>query len=66
MSWKYEDIVNLERPSMGLRPRMSLEARAMQFGAFEALSGHSEAIDNTAAANSEDFEEVPFELENIA
>lgn len=63
MSWKYEDIVNLDRPPMGLHQRMSLEARAMQFGSFAALSGHDRAIADTATANAEDFEEVFYELE---
>lgn len=44
----YDDIINLPHPSSKTRPRMSKEARAAQFGAFRALDGHEEMIEETA------------------
>ena len=44
----YDDIVNLEHPTSQVHPRMPISARAAQFGAFAALSGHDEAISRTA------------------
>ena len=46
----YEDIVNLEYPPKGERRHkpMSMEARAAQFAPFAALTGHDEAIAETA------------------
>lgn len=62
MSWKYEDIVNLDRPSMGLRPRMSLESRAIQFGSFSALNGHSQAIQDASADFPDTISDCPDNL----
>ncbi len=44
---KYDDIIHLTRPPSE-RPPMSMEDRAAQFAPFAALSGHSEAIEETA------------------
>ncbi len=44
----YDDIINLPHPTSKTRPRMSKEARAAQFGAFRALDGHEEMIEETA------------------
>ena len=44
----YDDIINLFHPTSKTRPRMSIEARAAQFGAFRALDGHEEMIEETA------------------
>ncbi len=46
MKEKYEEIINLPRPQ-SRHPKMSLYARAGQFSAFNALSGHEEAIEKT-------------------
>lgn len=44
----YEDIVNLPHPQSGRHPQMPLESRAAQFAPFAALTGHNEAIAETA------------------
>ena len=46
MKSKYEEIINLPRPQ-SRHPKMSLYSRAGQFSAFNALSGHEEAIEQT-------------------
>lgn len=44
----YEDIVHLPRPVSRRHPRMSMDARAAQFAPFAALTGHEDAINETA------------------
>lgn len=44
----YEDIINLPHPTSKKHPRMSAISRAAQFGAFRALTGHEEEIEETA------------------
>ena len=44
----YEDIIYLEHPTSKKHPRMSLYDRAAQFSPFAALTGHEEAIVETA------------------
>ncbi|MBR5236241.1 MAG: hypothetical protein IKW06_02555 [Clostridia bacterium] len=44
----YDDIINLPHPEPKKHKRASLESRAAQFGAFRALSGHEEAVEETA------------------
>ncbi len=43
----YSDIINMSRPKSN-HPKMARLDRASQFGAFAALTGHSEAIIETA------------------
>ena len=45
---RYDDIINLPYPFESRHPRMPLEKRAAQFAPFSALSGHGEAIEETA------------------
>ena len=45
---KYDDIINLPNPTPTCRPRMSALDRAAQFAPFAALTGHDEAIKETA------------------
>ena len=45
---KYDDIINLPNPDPQKHVRMSLENRAAQFSPFAALTGHNEAIKETA------------------
>ncbi len=45
---KYDDIINLPHPTSKKHPRMPLEDRAAQFAPFAALTGHEEAIKETA------------------
>ena len=44
----YEDIVNLPHPQSGRHPQMPMESRAAQFAPFAALTGHNDAIAETA------------------
>lgn len=48
MSDKYDDIINLPRPESKY-PRMPRANRAAQFSPFAALTGHEEAIRETAS-----------------
>ncbi|MBE5941006.1 MAG: hypothetical protein E7264_00560 [Lachnospiraceae bacterium] len=45
---KYDDIIHLPHYQSSGRPHMSLHDRAAQFAPFAALSGHEEAIEETA------------------
>ena len=45
---KYDDIINLTHHVSKNRTPMSMENRAAQFAPFAALSGHDEAIAETA------------------
>lgn len=45
---QYDDIINLPHHRSKTRPHMSLEDRAAQFSPFAALTGHDEAIEETA------------------
>ncbi len=44
----YDDILYMEHHVSQKHPPMKLPDRAAQFGSFEALSGHSDAIDESA------------------
>lgn len=52
MSNKYDDIINLPRPESKY-PRMPRANRAAQFSPFAALTGHEEAIRETAYLDRE-------------
>ena len=45
---KYDDIINLPHHVSENHPQMSMQARAAQFSPFAALSGHGDAIKETA------------------
>lgn len=45
---KYDDIIDLPRHKSSTRPPMPREKRAAQFAPFAALTGHEEAIKETA------------------
>lgn len=51
---RYDDIINLPHHVSPTRPRMSNADRAAQFAAFAALSGHSEAMRETARQAEEE------------
>ena len=53
---KYDDIINLPHHQSATRPRMSMHDRAAQFGAFAALTGHEDAVKDTAEAAKERME----------
>ncbi len=48
MQEKYDDIINLPHHMSKKRPQMSLYDRAAQFAPFSALTGHDDAIKETA------------------
>lgn len=54
MKSQYEEILHLKRPQ-SKHPKMTMEARAGQFGSFAALSGHEEAIEKTAMEHEDEF-----------
>ena len=43
----YDDIIHMKRP-VSRREKMSIENRAAQFAPFAALTGHDEAVEETA------------------
>ena len=51
---EYEDIINLPHHVSKTHERMSMMSRAAQFAPFAALSGHEEAIEETAKARQKD------------
>jgi len=48
MTGKYDDIIHLSHPTSPRHPRMPAADRAAQFSPFAALSGHDDAIQETA------------------
>ena len=50
---KYADIIDLPYIKSADRPQMSLHDRAAQFAPFAALTGHEEAIEETARLTDE-------------
>ena len=50
---KYDDIINLPKPTSTKHPRMPLSDRAAQFSPFAALTGHEAAIKETARRTDE-------------
>lgn len=53
----YDDIINLPHPTSTKHPRMSLYNRAAQFSPFAALTGHEEAIAETARLTERKIEQ---------
>lgn len=50
---RYDDIINLPHHQSAERVHMSLHDRAAQFSPFAALTGHEEAIEETARITEE-------------
>ncbi|MBR6609322.1 MAG: hypothetical protein IKK99_03795 [Oscillospiraceae bacterium] len=48
MKRNYDDIINLSRHISDKHPHLSVHDRAAQFAPFAALTGHSEAVSETA------------------
>lgn len=44
----YDDIINHPHHVSAIHPQMTMEQRAAQFAPFAALTGHKEAIEQTA------------------
>lgn len=59
---KYDEIINLPHHESASRKPMSLYNRAAQFAPFSALSGHDEAIAETARLTSAQIESSADEL----
>lgn len=53
---KYDDIINLPRHISKKHPQMTIESRAAQFAPFAALTGHADAIRETARLTDERIE----------
>ena len=45
---RYDDIINLPHHQSSVHPHMSIHDRAAQFSPFAALTGHEDAINETA------------------
>lgn len=56
MNGKYDDIIGLPHPTPQNHIRMPLSSRAAQFAPFAALTGHSEAIKETARTTEQQIE----------
>lgn len=56
MTTSYDDIINLPRHVSSSRPQMPTIKRAAQFAPFAALTGHEEAVKETARLTSERIE----------
>lgn len=56
MQGDYEDIINLPHHQSDRRPHMSLYDRAAQFAPFSALTGHDDAIKETARLTDKKLE----------
>lgn len=65
-NFPYEDIVNLPHPESKRHPRMSMEARAAQFAPFAALSGHDEAMAETARCTTPQSEMSADQLQELS
>lgn len=56
MSENYDDIINRPHHVSTKHPRMAMIDRAAQFSPFAALTGHEEAIDETARLTDKKIE----------
>lgn len=61
----YEDIINLPHHVSKKHPQMSMHDRAAQFAPFAALSGHSEAIAETARLTGRKIELDEYEKRKL-
>lgn len=62
---RYDDILYLPHHQSKERPHMSLHDRAAQFAPFAALSGHEEAIEETARLAVEGRHSGDLEREDV-
>lgn len=53
---RYDDIIGLPRHVSNTHPHMSVQDRAAQFAPFSALTGHKEAVRETARRTEEKIE----------
>ncbi|MDY3919230.1 MAG: hypothetical protein SOZ59_09560 [Candidatus Limivivens sp.] len=61
----YDDIINLPHHVSRHHPQMSMHDRAAQFAPFAALTGHSEAIAETARLTERKVELDEYEKEKL-
>lgn len=54
---EFDDIINLPHPVSKNHPQISMYNRAAQFAPFAALTGHGDAIADTAKKNEEYFQD---------
>ena len=52
----YEDMLYMPHQTSKTHPRMSMEKRAAQFAPFAALTGHADAVEETARITQERVE----------
>ena len=52
----YEDMLYMPHSTSKTHPRMSMEKRAAQFAPFAALTGHADAVEETARITQERVE----------
>lgn len=62
---RYDDIINLPHHVSKTRPRMSLYDRAAQFASFAALTGHEDAIEETARRTDDMVEMDEYAMDDI-
>ena len=60
---KYDDIIHLTRPVSRKHPPMPLQDRAAQFAPFAALTGHGDAVKETARLTGQRVELDEYEKE---
>lgn len=61
----YDDIINLPHPTSSKHPRMPMIDRAAQFSPFAALTGHDEAVKETARLTDGKVELDEYEIERL-
>lgn len=61
----YEDMLYMPHPTSKTHPRMSRENRAAQFAPFAALTGHADAVEETARLTQERMELTEDQKEQI-
>lgn len=59
---KYDDIMNLPHHVSKTHPQMPVSDRAAQFAPFAALTGHREAVAETARRTEESMQDEVIEL----
>lgn len=61
----YDDIINMPHHVSATRPRMSMQDRAAQFSPFAALTGHGDAVKETARLTDEKYELTEDEISDL-
>lgn len=65
MKRDYRDIIHMERPVSKKHPPMDKMMRAAQFAPFAALTGHDEAVRETARLTEEEIELDEYEIADL-